>query len=147
MSKWVSMSALGASPLGGQMIVPGTVQIVNPPAGSTLSADGKTLTVPGEGVWTVDAVAGAITFSPAAGYSGQPDADPVHGQGCVGQHVQPGDGDAHNRANCCTSGELCRQQSERLAGLVDKNPGSVLPGTSVVAYAPAALFPQGRGQP
>jgi len=52
--------------------VPSTVRIVNPPAGSTLSVDGKTLTVPGQGVWTVNATTGTITFTPATGYTGDP---------------------------------------------------------------------------
>ncbi|MEZ6121009.1 MAG: hypothetical protein R3C28_31195 [Pirellulaceae bacterium] len=43
-----------------------TVIFINPPAGATLSPDGKTLTVPGEGVYTVLPI-GEITFSPAAG--------------------------------------------------------------------------------
>ena len=48
---------------------------VGAPSGSTLSADGKTLAVPGEGVWTVDPVTGAITFTPEAGMVG--DATPA----------------------------------------------------------------------
>ncbi|MEZ6121007.1 MAG: Ig-like domain-containing protein [Pirellulaceae bacterium] len=46
-----------------------TVVLINPPAGATLSPDGKTLTVPGEGVYTV-LPTGEITFSPAANFSG-----------------------------------------------------------------------------
>ena len=42
------------------------------PEGATLSADGKTLTVPGEGEWTVNRATGAVTFTPAAGFSGAP---------------------------------------------------------------------------
>lgn len=42
------------------------------PTGSTLSADGKTLTVPGEGEWTVNPTTGLVTFTPAAGFSGSP---------------------------------------------------------------------------
>ncbi len=40
------------------------------PAGSVLSSDGKSLTVPGEGAWTVDPVTGAVTFTPEAGFTG-----------------------------------------------------------------------------
>ncbi|MEO9514314.1 MAG: OmpA family protein, partial [Paracoccaceae bacterium] len=40
--------------------------------GSTLSTDGKTLTVPGEGEWVVDPTTGFVTFTPTAGYSGTP---------------------------------------------------------------------------
>ncbi|MEZ6121023.1 MAG: Ig-like domain-containing protein [Pirellulaceae bacterium] len=46
-----------------------TVIFINSPAGATLSPDGKTLTVPGEGVYTV-LPTGEITFSPAANFSG-----------------------------------------------------------------------------
>ena len=42
------------------------------PAGSTLAADGKTLTVPGEGVWTVDATTGVVTFTPETGFTADP---------------------------------------------------------------------------
>ena len=56
----------------GDTTVPTTVRIVNPPPGSTLSPDGKTLTVPGQGTWTVNATTGAITFSPVPGFIGNP---------------------------------------------------------------------------
>ncbi|MEZ6121004.1 MAG: Ig-like domain-containing protein [Pirellulaceae bacterium] len=46
-----------------------TVIFINPPAGATLSPDGKTLTVPGEGIFTV-LPTGEITFSPAANFAG-----------------------------------------------------------------------------
>ncbi|MEZ6121000.1 MAG: DUF4347 domain-containing protein [Pirellulaceae bacterium] len=46
-----------------------TVIFINPPAGATLSPDGKTLTVPGEGIFTV-LPTGQITFSPAANFAG-----------------------------------------------------------------------------
>ena len=55
-----------------QPLDPTTVRIVNPPGDSTLSGDGKTLTVPGEGTWTVDLVTGAMTFTPSTGFSGNP---------------------------------------------------------------------------
>ena len=51
---------------------PSSVVIVTTPAGATLSPDGKTLTVPGQGVWTVNPVSGAITFMPVADYIGTP---------------------------------------------------------------------------
>ena len=38
---------------------------------ATLSADGKTAVVPGEGNWTVDS-SGKLTFTPAAGFTGDP---------------------------------------------------------------------------
>ncbi|MGI3783861.1 MAG: Ig-like domain-containing protein, partial [Janthinobacterium lividum] len=39
------------------------------PASATVSTDGKTLTVPGQGTWRL-ASDGSVTFSPAAGYAG-----------------------------------------------------------------------------
>ncbi len=51
-------------------IDPTTVIITSIPPGATLSPDGKTLTVPGEGVWSVDLLSGAITFAPEANYNG-----------------------------------------------------------------------------
>lgn len=38
--------------------------------GATLSADARTLTIPGEGVYTVDPVTGKITFTPEDGFTG-----------------------------------------------------------------------------
>jgi uncharacterized repeat protein (TIGR01451 family) len=49
---------------------PTSVIITSTPPGATLAPDGKTLTVPGEGIWTVNAITGAITFTPEANYSG-----------------------------------------------------------------------------
>ena len=51
---------------------PTSVVITTTPPGATLSGDGKTLTVPGQGVWTVNPTSGAITFTPAADYIGTP---------------------------------------------------------------------------
>ena len=51
---------------------PTTVSFANPRSGNTLSADGKTLTVPGEGTWTIDSTTGSISFVPNAGFTGNP---------------------------------------------------------------------------
>ena len=51
---------------------PASVMIVNPPAGSTLSPDGKLLLVPDEGNWLVNTATGAITFTPLMGFTGDP---------------------------------------------------------------------------
>ncbi|TQJ26904.1 CshA-type fibril repeat protein [Curtobacterium citreum] len=40
------------------------------PTGATVSDDGKQLTVPGEGAYTVDPKTGVVTFTPAPGFSG-----------------------------------------------------------------------------
>jgi CshA-type fibril repeat protein len=40
--------------------------------GAQLSSDGRTLVVPGEGTWTVDAATGRVTFTPADGLVGDP---------------------------------------------------------------------------
>lgn len=50
---------------------PGSVRFVDPPRTFGLSADGRTLTAPGQGVWTVNSQ-GVVTFTPAAGFTGQP---------------------------------------------------------------------------
>ncbi|WP_144756582.1 beta strand repeat-containing protein [Curtobacterium pusillum] len=53
---------------------PTTVQLVAPASvsGAVLSSDGRTLTVPGEGVHRVDATTGAVTFTPDAALTGNP---------------------------------------------------------------------------
>ena len=61
---------LGNDPDGGAA-APGSVELVNPPAGATLEADGKTMTVPGQGVWTVNAD-NTVTFTPEDGFTGAP---------------------------------------------------------------------------
>ncbi|WP_423920903.1 beta strand repeat-containing protein [Frigoribacterium sp. 2-23] len=54
-------------------IDPTTVQLAtNGVAGSTVSSDGRTLTVPGEGTWTVNPTTGALTFTPEAGFTRNP---------------------------------------------------------------------------
>lgn len=40
------------------------------PAGATVSADGRTLTVPGQGVWTADQTTGVVTCTPAPAFRG-----------------------------------------------------------------------------
>ncbi|MGL5929437.1 MAG: Ig-like domain-containing protein, partial [Dermatophilaceae bacterium] len=40
------------------------------PAGATVSSDGRTLTVPGEGTYTIDPTTGAVTFDPEPTFSG-----------------------------------------------------------------------------
>ena len=57
-----------ANDTNGDIIVPTTVAIVGADAGS----NGKTKTVPGEGVWTVNPTTGSITFTPAPGFTGNP---------------------------------------------------------------------------
>ena len=47
---------------------PTTVMIIDPATGDPVT----TLTVPGEGVWTVDPVTGALTFTPEPGFLGDP---------------------------------------------------------------------------
>ncbi|MFJ7288843.1 Ig-like domain-containing protein [Curtobacterium sp. NPDC098951] len=54
-------------------IDPTTVQLTAPDvAGSTVRDGGKTLTVPGQGVWTVDPTSGAVTFTPEDGFTKNP---------------------------------------------------------------------------
>ena len=47
---------------------PTTVMIIDPATGDPVT----TLTVPGEGVWTVDPATGALTFTPEDGLTGDP---------------------------------------------------------------------------
>jgi CshA-type fibril repeat protein len=54
--------------VGGPVIVPSSVVIVGAPG------DGKQLSVPGQGVWSVNPTSGAITFTPVAGFVGSPSA-------------------------------------------------------------------------
>ncbi len=61
---------LGNDPDGGAA-APGSVELANPPAGATLAAGGKTMTVPGQGVWTVNAD-NTVTFTPDASFTGAP---------------------------------------------------------------------------
>ena len=51
---------------------PTTVMITVSPAGSTIAADGKSVDVSGEGVWTVNPTTGDITFTPETGFTGDP---------------------------------------------------------------------------
>ncbi|MFC7431537.1 MULTISPECIES: Ig-like domain-containing protein [unclassified Agrococcus] len=50
---------------------PATVAIVDPATGDALAA-GASLVVAGQGTWSVDPATGAITFTPQAGYEGDP---------------------------------------------------------------------------
>ena len=74
----------------GDVIVPSTIKLTltGTPTG-TLSVDSKTLTVPGEGTWTISPT-GTAVFTPIAGYTGSP--TPVT---YIGQDAQ---GNASNEA-------------------------------------------------
>ncbi|MBW8718678.1 MAG: hypothetical protein JF629_23335 [Variovorax paradoxus] len=48
-----------------------SVRFVQPPAGATLSADGRSLQVPNEGSWQAGNE-GAVVFTPASGFTGSP---------------------------------------------------------------------------
>jgi CshA-type fibril repeat protein len=48
-----------------------SVRFVQPPAGATLSGDGRSLQVPNEGSWQVGSE-GAVVFAPASGFTGSP---------------------------------------------------------------------------
>lgn len=51
------------------------------PAGSTLTADGRSLSVPDQGVWTVDLRTGSVTFAPVPTLEGDPTPVPITGGG------------------------------------------------------------------
>ena len=67
----VTVNVLGNDTDPNNNIDPTSVKIVNPPSGSTLSPDGKTLTVPGQGTWVVNNN-GTITFTPEPNFKGDP---------------------------------------------------------------------------
>ncbi|MFC7431504.1 MULTISPECIES: Ig-like domain-containing protein, partial [unclassified Agrococcus] len=52
-------------------LVPASVALIDPATGTPLAA-GASLTVAGQGVWSIAPTTGAITFTPAAGYEGDP---------------------------------------------------------------------------
>ncbi|MGI9334423.1 MAG: Ig-like domain-containing protein, partial [Gammaproteobacteria bacterium] len=55
----------------GEALQADSVVFVNAPTGATLSADAKTLSIPGEGEWTVVGN-GTVTFTPVAGFTDAP---------------------------------------------------------------------------
>ena len=63
----VTIDVLG-NDTGDNPLDPTSVQIIDPVTGNPVT----TLTVPGEGVWTVDPTTGAITFTPEASFTGDP---------------------------------------------------------------------------
>ena len=64
-----TLSVLANDP-GQAQAAPGSIMLANPPAGATLTPDGQQLTVPGQGVWTVNG--DEVVFSPAPGFGGVP---------------------------------------------------------------------------
>lgn len=48
-----------------------SVRFVQPPAGATLSSDGRSLQVPNEGSWQIGSD-GGVVFTPASGFTGSP---------------------------------------------------------------------------
>ena len=72
--KNVTIDVLANDIEGSYNFVVSTLRITSTPDGGTLSDDGKTLTVPNEGVWRVDSQTGAITFTPNSGFVGDPTA-------------------------------------------------------------------------
>lgn len=55
---------------GTPKLVPDTLRFIEGPQGSELSADNKSLNVPGMGTWSIGPVPGKVTFTPVAGYAG-----------------------------------------------------------------------------
>ena len=64
----VSPSSL---PVGLAGLKPETLILIAGPTNSQISADFKTLTVPGEGVWRVGPASGTVNFAPEANFSGR----------------------------------------------------------------------------
>lgn len=67
----VTVNVLGNDRDADNNIDASTVRFTDPPRGATLSTDRRTLTVPGEGVWTVNAQ-GLVTFTPTTGFTRAP---------------------------------------------------------------------------
>ncbi|MEL6570453.1 MAG: Ig-like domain-containing protein [Pseudomonadota bacterium] len=123
------------------------------PDGSTLSADGKTLTVPGEGVWTV-ADNGEVTFTPDPALEGNPSP--------VGYTVEDRDGNVSNVAtitvefglppvaeNDFVNGLTAGQTGSINPLLNDEDPDGTLDPTSVVLTgtgAPSGSILSGDGR-
>jgi uncharacterized repeat protein (TIGR01451 family) len=107
---------------------PATVVFVSPPAGSTLSPDGKTLTVPGEGVWTIDPVTGEMTFTPEAGFT----ADPTP----VSYTVADNDGNVSSPATVTLAFDLQPSISllTEVAEIVDTNGNGITDLGDVITY-------------
>lgn len=133
-------------------LVPASVVLTatGAPAGSVLAADGKTLTVPGEGVWTVDLTTGAITFTPDPALVGNPTP--------ATYTVSDDDGNASNEATVTVGfGEPPVAQNDTSdtgifgqpvtisALLNDSDPDGTLNPRSVAFTDPAALDTNGDG--
>ena len=60
----------------GDAVVPSTVSLVIPSGATGIVTDGTgditSMTIPGEGTWTVNPTTGAITFTPISGFTGTP---------------------------------------------------------------------------
>ncbi|SNR15013.1 Ig-like domain-containing protein [Tenacibaculum jejuense] len=82
----------------GDTVDPSTVVFTTTglPAGSSVSPDGKTLTVPGEGVWTVDS-SGNVIFTPDGSFTGTPTV--------VSYTVEDAEGNISNEATITLSSD------------------------------------------
>ena len=138
---------------GGDIVDPTTVRIISNPAGSTLAPDGRTLTVPGEGQWTVSGTNGTITFTPQAGFTSDPTP--------VSYQVSDAEGNVSNAAQVTVLyvAEPPVAQDDSLAGAATNNPATVAvlgndndpdgtldPSSVVITSDPAGttLSPDGR---
>ncbi|MGL4743082.1 MAG: GEVED domain-containing protein, partial [Dermatophilaceae bacterium] len=68
----VTTAILGNDSGGAAALDPATVVFptTGQPAGATVSPDGRTLTVPGEGTYTINPTTGAVTFDPLPAFTG-----------------------------------------------------------------------------
>ncbi len=65
-------------------LMPNTVRILTPGTGDLVTS----LMVPGEGEWTVDVTTGSITFTPEAGFTGDPTVITYEAENSAGDRVQ-----------------------------------------------------------
>jgi CshA-type fibril repeat protein len=118
-----------ANDTSGDAVIPSTVSIV----GSTEN----TLTVAGEGTWTVNPTTGAITFTPVPGFTSNP--TPIQ------YTVQDDDGDTSVPATITLTAN-CTATTGKFSGIVwrDTNYNDAIDnGETALANVPVTLAPQG----
>ncbi|WAC66827.1 LPXTG cell wall anchor domain-containing protein [Agrococcus sp. SL85] len=123
---------------------PATVAIIDPATGEPLPA-GQELVVPGEGTWTIDPATGAITFTPEAGYEGDPTP--------IGYQVEDRSGDVAQAtvtvgylATAIDDESLGNAIGEAVTVDVLANDGGDLDPASVAIIDPATGEPLAAGQ-
>ncbi|MBS9773501.1 MAG: VCBS domain-containing protein, partial [Gammaproteobacteria bacterium] len=68
---------------------PTTVKIIDPATGEPVTTDDGSLTVAGQGKWTVDKTTGEVTFTPEKGFDGNPTPIQYEAQATDGTPIAP----------------------------------------------------------